>query len=241
MVHCPVSKPEQTKIAEILSTVDRAIEQTEALIAKQQRIKTGLMQDLLTRGIDEHGNLRSEQTHQFKDSPLGRIPVEWEVRELGTVAFVTKLAGFEFTIYFDYRIGGEIIALRALNIKNERLDLTDIQRIPKAVSEKLPRSKIFANDILITYIGAYIGRCTKVEENDKYHLAPNIAKIVAGKLLVPKFLEEILRSSVVQRQVKNLTAVTATPSLTMTQIRKLLVAVPKDKNEQVKSLSVFGD
>ena len=61
-------QPEQTKIAEILSTVDRAIEQTEALIAKQQRIKTGLMQDLLTRGIDEHGNLRSEQTHEFKDS-----------------------------------------------------------------------------------------------------------------------------------------------------------------------------
>ena len=41
------------------------------------------MQDLLTRGIDEHGNLRSEQTHEFKDSPLGRIPVEWEVREFG--------------------------------------------------------------------------------------------------------------------------------------------------------------
>jgi type I restriction enzyme S subunit len=71
-------KPEQSKIAEILSTVDRAIEQTEGLIAKQQRIKTGLMQDLLTRGIDEHGNLRSEETHEFKDSPLGRIPVEWD-------------------------------------------------------------------------------------------------------------------------------------------------------------------
>jgi type I restriction enzyme S subunit len=74
---------EQTKIAEVLSTVDWAIEQTEALIAKQQRIKTGLMQDLLTRAIDEHGNLRSEQTHEFKDSPLGRIPVEWEVKRLG--------------------------------------------------------------------------------------------------------------------------------------------------------------
>lgn len=73
------SKPEQTKIAEILSTVDWAIEQTEALIAKQQRLKTGLMQDLLTRGIDEHGRIRSEETHEFKDSPLGRIPVEWEV------------------------------------------------------------------------------------------------------------------------------------------------------------------
>ena len=69
---------QQHQIAEILSTLDEAIEQTESLIAKQQRIKTGLMQDLLTRGIDEHGNLRFEQTHQFKDSPLGRIPVEWE-------------------------------------------------------------------------------------------------------------------------------------------------------------------
>ena len=73
---------EQGKIAEVLSTVDRAIEETEALIAKQQRIKTGLMQDLLTRGIDEHGNLRSEQTHEFKDSRLGRIPIEWEVRSM---------------------------------------------------------------------------------------------------------------------------------------------------------------
>jgi type I restriction enzyme S subunit len=79
-------KTEQTKIAEILSTVDRAIEQTEALIAKQQRIKTGLMQDLLTRGIDEHGNLRSERTHQFKDSPLGRIPVEWDVTTLKSLS-----------------------------------------------------------------------------------------------------------------------------------------------------------
>lgn len=83
LVDHPTSVAEQSQIADILSTVDLAIEQTEALIAKQQRIKTGLMQDLLTRGIDEHGNLRSEPTHQFKDSPVGRIPVEWEVVALG--------------------------------------------------------------------------------------------------------------------------------------------------------------
>ena len=86
----PTSKPEQTKIAEILSTVDRAIEQTDALISKQQRIKTGLMQDLLTRGIDEHGNLRSEQTHQFKDSPLGRIPMEWEITQIRNAASLQR-------------------------------------------------------------------------------------------------------------------------------------------------------
>ena len=75
----PKRESEQIKIAEILSTVDQAIQQIEVLIAKQQRIKTGLMQDLLTRGIDKDGNLRSEETHEFKDSPLGRIPVDWQV------------------------------------------------------------------------------------------------------------------------------------------------------------------
>ena len=82
IVEFPTDTCEQSMIARVLSTVDRAIEQTQALIAKQHRIKTGLMQDLLTRGIDEQGNLRSEQTHKFKDSRLGRIPIEWEVRSM---------------------------------------------------------------------------------------------------------------------------------------------------------------
>lgn len=82
LLEVPSGTQEQAKISEILLTVDRAIEQTGALIAKQQRVKTGLMHDLLTRGIDGHGNLRSERTHRFKDSPLGRIPVDWNVKRL---------------------------------------------------------------------------------------------------------------------------------------------------------------
>ncbi len=46
--YIPTSTNEQRKIAEILSSLDDAIAQTEALIQKQQRIKQGLMQDLLT-------------------------------------------------------------------------------------------------------------------------------------------------------------------------------------------------
>ena len=84
--------PEQRKIAEILETVDNAIEKTDKIIEKYKRIKQGLMQDLLTKGVvenDELGimnyELRDEKTHKFKDSPLGRIPEEWEVVELGKV------------------------------------------------------------------------------------------------------------------------------------------------------------
>lgn len=81
----PKSAAEQRQIARILSKVDEAISQTEQLIAKYRRLKTGLMQDLLTKGIDAHGNIRSEETHAFKDSPLGRIPAEWEVMKLGSI------------------------------------------------------------------------------------------------------------------------------------------------------------
>ena len=89
----PCNKSEQTKIAEILSTVDQAIDQTEELITKQQRIKNGLMQDLLTRGIDEDGNLRPphyEAPHLYKNSPLGWIPKGWDISPLSELAKVDR-------------------------------------------------------------------------------------------------------------------------------------------------------
>ena len=81
----PIDPNEQQKIAEILETVDRAIEKTDKIIEKYKRIKQGLMHDLLKKGIDENGKIRSEKTHKFKNSPLGRIPEEWEVVRLGEV------------------------------------------------------------------------------------------------------------------------------------------------------------
>jgi len=72
---------EQGKITEILDTLDDTIRKTEQLIAKLKQIKQGLLHDLLTRGIDENGQLRDPIAHpeQFKDSVLGRIPKEWRV------------------------------------------------------------------------------------------------------------------------------------------------------------------
>jgi type I restriction enzyme, S subunit len=85
-LHLPESFTEQANIAAVLSTVDEAVEKTEKLVVKLRRIKQGLMQDLLTRGIDKQGIIRSEKTHKFKNSPLGRIPIEWEVKLLDRLA-----------------------------------------------------------------------------------------------------------------------------------------------------------
>ena len=127
----PSSEPEQTKIADILSTVDRAIEQTEALIAKQHRIKTGLIQDLLTRGIDEHGNLRFEQTHEFKDSPMGRIPVEWACESLSH--FVPSA---EYGISTALGEFGHPV-LRMNNISEGGADLSDLKYTERPVPNPL--------------------------------------------------------------------------------------------------------
>jgi type I restriction enzyme S subunit len=82
----PKDDQEQSKIAEILRTIDTVIEKTKAIIEKYQRIKTGMIQDLLTNGIDEKGNIRSQKTHKYKDSPIGKIPVEWEENTFDKIA-----------------------------------------------------------------------------------------------------------------------------------------------------------
>ena len=90
VIDLPAEKQEQIRIAEVLTEIDKAITQTEVLIAKYGRVRTGLMQDLLTKGIDEQGRIRSETTHEFKNSPLGRIPLEWQICELGSLCNLTS-------------------------------------------------------------------------------------------------------------------------------------------------------
>lgn len=90
------SKENQIAIARILSTADRAIAQTEALIAKYQRIKTGLLQDLLTKGIDAKGNIRSKATHRFVVKAGVEVPEEWEVGTLGKLAKFNSGYAFKF-------------------------------------------------------------------------------------------------------------------------------------------------
>lgn len=84
-VFCP-SEPKQKKIARILTTLGNLIEKTEALIAKYQAIKQGMMHDLFTRGVDEHGQLRPTQQQApdlYKQSELGWIPKDWDEVTLG--------------------------------------------------------------------------------------------------------------------------------------------------------------
>jgi len=80
-----IEYPGQTRIAYVLDTIDEAIAKTKSVIAKLKQVRAGMLHDLLSYGLDEHGRLRDPITHpgQFKDSPLGRIPKEWETEQIG--------------------------------------------------------------------------------------------------------------------------------------------------------------
>ncbi len=78
--------PEQQKIAAILTSVDEVIEKTQAQIDKLKDLKSGMMQELLTKGVGIKQGDKYEPHTEFKDSPVGRIPKSWDYSLLDKVA-----------------------------------------------------------------------------------------------------------------------------------------------------------
>ena len=164
--------------------------------------------------------------------------MEYDYMEIGDIAEVTKLAGFEFTKYIEYIDDGEVIALRALNLRQGELDLSDVKRIDRRVSDSLLRSKVYRDDILLTYTGNGYGDCAIIEENDKYHLAPNICKITPNTTKIdPYFLYSYIRTNEFYQTMSNHMTGSSQPTIPMKTIRLLKVPVPP--MEEQKKIAYF--
>lgn len=73
------SLPEQKKIVAILSSVDEAIAKTQAVIDQTRKVKQGLLQQLLTRGI---GHTKFKPLPDWivgRISGISKIPQEWNL------------------------------------------------------------------------------------------------------------------------------------------------------------------
>ena len=227
-------KAEQTEIANILSTVDRAIEQTEALISKQQRIKTGLMQDLLTRGIDEHGNLRSEQTHQFKDSPLGRIPVEWKVKPLKDLVDEPITYGI---VQAGPHIENGTPYIRTGDMVGETIQISELLKTSPQIAKSYKRSSVYPGDIVFA-LRATVGKVLPVnEELSGANLTQGTAKISPRDSVDSIFLLWAMRTSQVQEAIRLEQKGTTFMEITLDDLRRIKLALPKEKYEQ----SVIGE
>lgn len=134
--------PEQQKIAAILSSVDDVIEKTRAQIDKLKDLKTGMMQELLTKGIGHTA---------FKDSPVGRIPEGWGFALLDSVATV------QTGVAKNSKATGDLIEvpyLRVANVQDGFLDLSEIKTI-WIDSSRLERFSLKNEDVLVNEGGDF--------------------------------------------------------------------------------------
>jgi type I restriction enzyme, S subunit len=140
-------REEQDCAAEVIRTVDEVIACTEELVSKLERMRRGLLHDLLTRGIGENGELRNPLRHpeQFIQGPLGTVPKNWEL------SFVEA----QFDITSGITLGPHRRPrmhpwpyLRVANVYRERLSLDDIALI-EATPTELQGRALEKGDLLV--------------------------------------------------------------------------------------------
>ncbi|KQT07006.1 restriction endonuclease subunit S [Rhizobium sp. Leaf386] len=135
---------EQRRMAEILSSVDEAIAATRAVIEQTRKVKQGVLERMLTKGI---GHTR------FKQTEVGEIPEGWEVDlvennflvQLGKMLSKAAKSGSEPSPY-----------LRNANVQWGRIDTDDVLSMDFSKSEK-EKFRLKAGDLLVCE-GGEVGR-----------------------------------------------------------------------------------
>ena len=196
---------DQREIVQILDKVNAILESRQLELEK--------LDDLIkARFVEMFGDPNTEE-------------LRWQEVNIGDNCFVTKLAGFEYTNYIHYEEAGDVVMVKAQNVKNGSLNEKELSYISNEVSDSLPRSQLAPGDVVMTYVGANIGDVAIINNKHKYHLAPNVAKIRPdGKVYDSIFFMYLLmmKTDYIMRN----SADTAKAALGMERIRKLKVFVP---------------
>lgn len=151
----PKEKPVQQKIAAILSGVDAAIEKTEALTAKYQQIKAGLMHDLFTRGVLPNGQLRpprEKAPEMYQETVIGWVPREWDIEKLGTMAKI--VSGVTLGSRESPSNSIEVPYLRVANVQDGYLDLSEIKTV-RIFRRELEFLRLQPGDVLMNEGGDF--------------------------------------------------------------------------------------
>ena len=204
----PIRIPSIEQQKEIVEKLDRA---KHVISLREQELQT--LNDLV----------KARFVELFGDPEINSLG--WPEALIGDNCFVTKLAGFEYTKYIKYEDSGDVVMVKAQNVKNGSLNEKDLSYISNEVSDSLPRSQLAPSDIVMTYVGANIGDVAIIDDKHKYHLAPNVAKIRPdARIYVPMYFMYMLmmKTSYIIRN----SADTAKAALGMERIRNLNVFVP---------------
>jgi type I restriction enzyme S subunit len=227
----------QRRIAEILDTIDEAIQKTEALIEKLKAMKQGLLHDLLTRGLDENGKLRDPKAHpeQFKDSPLGRIPKGWDIHSLKDFS---KYISYGFTNPMPSTTEGPWM-ITAFDIGDGIIKYKQARHTSKySFNHRLTlKSKPSKGDLLITKDGT-LGRVAIVD-SECLCINQSVACIRPLPNADISFLFHYLQAQNTQERMLADSGGSAIKHIYVSKLRNLEIVYPKRK-EREKIVKIIG-
>jgi type I restriction enzyme S subunit len=208
--------PEQQKIASILTSVDEVIGKTETQISKLQDLKKGMMQELLTKGIGHT---------EFKDSPVGRIPVGWGVGLLSECCDLMT-NGFVGATRDIYVIRG-IPYVLCQNVRPNQFIDSVYKYVGQDFHLKNKRSVLKEGDVLTVQTGAGNGDTCVVPK--KYEGANCHALIISRpkkQMLNPFFLSEYMNSDSGRTRISIIATGGAHPHVNTTDLRNENIPLP---------------
>lgn len=239
----PLEPGQQVLIAEILTTLDQFIEQTEALIQKYQQIKTGLLHDLFTRGFTPDGKLRStrvEAPHLYKDSLLGWIPKEWECNTgeelLKNKIFNEIQDGNHGELHPKSKdfVEEGIPFIMAADIAEGTIDFENCKKIPNEIYQKLRIGFAKPQDVLLSH-KASIGFVAIVpDEITELMLTPQVTyyRISNKEKLLFSYLYYYMQSIRFQGSIKRLAKQSTRDYIGIIAQRNLRFLFPNQIQEQ---------
>jgi len=215
---------EQMAIVGVLGVVDSAIELADKVIAKTERLKKGLMQQLLTRGIGHQ---------QFKYSKeLGsEVPKDWDVIKYDK-ANERIFVGIATSSTKHFASEG-IPLIRNQNIKEKGIDLNDLTYITKNFAEANKSKTLKENDIVTVRTG-FPGLSSKVtKEMEGWQTFTTLISRPKLGEFDPDYLVYVLNSPVCRNQIARLQSGLAQQNLNVGAIVNLYVPKPP-KTEQIQ-------
>ncbi len=220
----PKAISHQKRIADVLLGVDNAIEKTEALIAKYQQIKAGLMYDLFTRGVLPNGQLW--------------IPRDWDCEKLGSI--LLKSGGYLQTGPFGSQLHAEeyqnegVPVVMPQDINNGLIGTTSIARISHSRAKSLSRHSLKVGDIIIARRGELSRAAATGNTEENWICGTGCFLLRLGKTeLNHFFFSHVYRHDLIQRQVAGMQVGTTMPSLNNNVMSRLFFPFPKvvEQNE----------
>ncbi len=211
---------EQQRIAKALSDVDALITTTEKLIQKKKNIKQGTMQNLLTGKKRLPGFAKSTE---YKQTELGLIPEDWEVRELGNCCLINPQSSSLIPDKFIY------IDLESVNSgKLEKKQIFDKKNAPSRAQ------RIFKmDDILYQTVRPYQKNNLYVNFDSSNYIASTGYAIVRAdcKVAISKYIYHILHTNNFVNTVLDNCTGTSYPAINPNFLKTILIPLPSKKEQ----------